>query len=170
PNGATQFALSPNGRWLACAGLEAPPKARAAAEHPRITRAVHRFDPMGGWLHETRMGVYVQPAHGGRAKLLVEHDGVVTALAWSPDSKRLAVGKVATERHREFADADLFVCDLDGGRRAVLRDALFGGVFWTLDGRRLGFTGSPDGDLAAQNQLLVVDADRDADAKRGRRS
>jgi dipeptidyl aminopeptidase/acylaminoacyl peptidase len=165
PHGVTQFALSPDGRWLACAGLDAAPKPRAAAEHPRITRAQYRFDPVGGWLHESRMGVYLQPAHGGRVRLLVEHDGVVTALAWSPDGRRLAVGKIATERHRDFADGDLYVVGVDGGRRAVMRDALFSHVFWTPDGRRLGFVAPPDGNLARQQQLFLVDADRDADAR-----
>ncbi len=72
------------------------------------------FSPDGKWIAFTskrgdKKGLYIMPRHGGEAKLLVEKDGSISQLSFSPDSKKIL---------GVFRQADEVPKDKDGKKEA----------------------------------------------------
>jgi len=153
------FAVSPDGNWIAFAATEKTPEKDAAPYGSvRIDRLAYRFDPVPGYLQDARHAIYLLPATGGEAKALTEHDGIFSALVWSPDSREIAAAVTgqATQPHWPGL-SELFVLNRAGEKRVLLSEAFIMSVFWTPDGRQIGYFGVPNGNISLQNQLWLID-------------
>jgi len=157
--GVGAFALSPDGKWIAFAALEKAPDPVKLSDHVRIDRPIYRFDAIPGYLQDVRQAIYVIPASGGEPKALTAHDGVFSALAWSPDGREIAASVIGREANEaSYAGlGEVCVVDREGGENVLLRNALTVSLFWTSDGKQIGFFGSTDGNLARQMQLWLID-------------
>ena len=156
--GVSSYALSPDGEWLAL--IASLPKAATtgSTEHVRITRTIYRVEGTPGYLHEASQAIYLARAQGGEPRRLTADDGLVRALAWSPDSKRIAAFVIARESHTISPMlGELCVVDLEGNTFTLLEPASVLGLFWTADGRQIGYAGWPDGNFSLQPQLHLID-------------
>lgn len=155
--GVASFALSPDGRWVAFAARRKALTPRGLNDHVRIDRLPYRFDSTPGFLQDVDQAIYIMPAEGGEYRRVTTHDGLITAMSWSPDGNMLAAMFLGRSgRTRSPLIQELYVIDADGGARK-LRDLMsfFGGLFWTADGMHIGcaFSTKP----AHRQQLYLVD-------------
>jgi dipeptidyl aminopeptidase/acylaminoacyl peptidase len=156
--GVGAYALSPDGERIAYAAIEKKPKEPGPNDHVRISRAAWRFDPVPGYLQDLGQAISVMPSAGGAAKALTAYDGIVQALEWSPSGRELAALVVGRADSEAFAAlGDLVVVD-DEGQATTLVSGLFASaLFWTPDGRKIGYVASPERQLSRQPQLFLVD-------------
>jgi dipeptidyl aminopeptidase/acylaminoacyl peptidase len=156
-----------------------------------------RWSPDGKWLafasnrgdgEKTPANLYVLPAEGGEARRLTDLKEAVEAIAWSPDSTRIAfTTRVRDEPYREedekkraprrftrvFHKLDsvgftgdrrkhVFVVGLDGGEPNQITSGDFehDNPAWSPDGKQLVFDGLRDEDWDTRliNRLYLVDA------------
>ncbi len=157
PQGAGPFKLSPNGQWIAFSATEKPADKQAPLEHKHIHRPWYRFDPVPGYLQDIRQAVFLLRSSGGKARVLTPFNGMVTNILWSPDSKEIAYTETGLEKH-EFVESDLNIVSRSGKTRQLLQNKILVPVFWTLDGKDIGYFGS-EGSLANQNQLMLISTD-----------
>jgi dipeptidyl aminopeptidase/acylaminoacyl peptidase len=158
PQGVTMFSLSPDGKHIAFVAFEAPPQPRGPNDHVRIDRYSYRFDPVPGYLQDLPQAVYMMPSKGGKPRAVTPHDGIVMAMAWSPSSSELAYAVIAKKDHTSFAAfGDLCVVDTKGKNETILENQMVMMLFWTADGKKIGYPTPPKSDLASQTQLWLVD-------------
>ena len=156
-----------------------------------------RWSPDGKWLafasnragdEKAPSNLYVIPAEGGEARRLSDAPESVEAIAWSPDSTRLAFTARARDEAYEEEDErkrtprrftrvfhkldsvgftgdrrkHVFVVGLDGGdpQQITSGDFEHDNPAWSPDGKRLLFDGMRDEnwDTRLINRLYVVDA------------
>ncbi len=156
PQGAGNFQLSPDGKWIAFATSAKAADKNAGENHSRINRSWYRFDPVPGYLHDIRQAIYLVRSSGGKPKAISPHRGIVTAGLWSPDSKEIAFTETGLEAH-DFVESDLNIVSTTGKLRNLVRNQILTLSFWTNDGNLLGYIGSP-GNMAMQNQLYLISA------------
>lgn len=156
--GVASFSLSPDGKWIAFAAMGAPLVSRGGNGHVRINRLAYRFDSVPGYLHDVAQAIYLMAAEGGAPRAVTRHDGLVTAMAWSPDSNNVAamiLGKA--DRITTPAIQELCVVDRAGGvDKLIDLMGFFGRLFWTRDGERIGCCTFSVED-AGQPQLQLID-------------
>ena len=157
PQGVGAFDLSPDGGTIAFTALAAPPQPPGPNDHVRISRSWYRMDGLG-YLQDMGQAVYTMPSRGGKPKPITGHDGVVMALAFSPDGTRL--GYLLTgQEHHEFMRGSLRVVELTGESAETVADnQAIMSFFWCND-RQLGFVGFPGDNLSRQSQLFVIGID-----------
>lgn len=156
PQGAGAFKLSPDGKWLAFAATSGPPKKPSDQDHQRISRPWYRFDPVPGYLQDIRQAIYMVRITGGKAKAMTSHNGMISALEWSPDSKEIAFTETGLKTH-QFFQSDLNVVSTSGKLRCLVSNQILNLAFWTKDGKQIGIVTSPKG-MACQNQLLLINS------------
>ena len=157
PQGVGTFDLSPDGRTIAFTALAAPPQPPGPNDHVRVSRSWYRMDGMG-YLQDMGQAVYRMPSRGGKPKPITGHDGVIMALAFSPDGTRLGY-LISGMEHHEFMRGSLRVVDVAGENpQTVADDQAFMSFFWCND-RQLGFVAPPGDDLSRQFQLFVIGID-----------
>ncbi len=160
--GVTMFALSPDGRSFAFAAMEELPQPLGPDQHVRIDRLNYRFDPVPGYIQDVSQAVYVaRVSAGGRLvgkpKALTEHDGIVSALAWSPDGEEIAFVRNVKKASSVFGMlGDLCVVDRAGKTDTLVSEGLVQMPFWTRDGKMLGYCAPPNNDLSRQGQLWLT--------------
>ncbi|HEV2365825.1 MAG TPA: S9 family peptidase [Caulobacteraceae bacterium] len=155
--GVGVFAVSPDGETIAYAAAEAL-KPRRPNEHVRISRAAWRFDPVPGYLHDLGQAISLLPSAGGVAEALTAYDGIVQAIDWSPSGGELAaliLGRAETEAFPALGD--LVIVDEAGNATTLVRRIFAATLFWTPDGRKVGYVAGPPGAFSRQPQLFVVD-------------
>jgi dipeptidyl aminopeptidase/acylaminoacyl peptidase len=156
--GVSAFALSPDDCWIALVALEGLHEPSKQNDHVRIDRSAYRFDPVPGYLQDLGQAIYLMPARGGEPTAITRHDGIVAGLAWSPDSRELAVAFMGRASQQDFAAlGELCIINREGEERACLDATLPLGLFWTPDGQSIGFFGSIDGNWSRQSRLWLVD-------------
>ena len=117
------------------------------------------MDPLPGYFQDLGQAVYIVPSRGGKPKALTGHDGVITALRWSPDGAEVGFVVTGQEDHK-FMQANLCVVDRRGVQRTVVSgQVIMGGFFWCCGGRQLAYVAAPHNNLARQMQLFTVDAE-----------
>ena len=157
PQGVGAFDLSPDGGTIAFTALAAPPQPPGPNDHVRITRSWYRMDGMG-YLQDMGQAVYTMPSRGGKPKPITGHEGVVMALAFSPDGARL--GYLLTgQEHHEFMRGSLRVVDVAGTNPQTVADSQVVMSFFWYNDRQLGFVAAPGDDLSRQFQLFVIGID-----------
>jgi dipeptidyl aminopeptidase/acylaminoacyl peptidase len=155
--GVGVFALSPDGDRIAYAATEAAPKTTGPNDHVRISRAAWRFDPVPGYLQDLGQAIRLMPSAGGEAKAITAYDGIVQALEWSPGGGELAALVLGRADNEEFpALGDLLVVD-EGDATTLVRGVFASAIFWTPDGRKVGYIASPARQPSRQPQLFLVD-------------
>jgi dipeptidyl aminopeptidase/acylaminoacyl peptidase len=155
--GVAVFALSPEGDRIAYAATEAAPRKTGQNDHVRISRAAWRFDPVPGYLQDLGQAISLMPSAGGEAKAITAYDGIVSALEWSPGGRELAALVLGRADNEGFpALGDLLLVDEESAT-ALVRGVFASTVFWTPDGRRVGYVASPSRQLSRQPQLFLVD-------------
>jgi dipeptidyl aminopeptidase/acylaminoacyl peptidase len=159
--GVAAYALSPDGKRIAFAALEKTPAPPAPNTHVRISRTAYRFDPVPGYLQNVGHALYVAPVSGEKPKAITPHDGLIQAMEWSPDGKKIAAIFLGREAKGACAIlGDLAVVGLDGEETTLVTDSMISGFFWTADGRRVGYIGTPGaGRLDRESQLFLVSAE-----------
>ncbi len=167
PQGAGPFKLSPNGQWIAFSAVEKPAEKHIAQEHKHIRRPWYRFDPVPAYLQDIGQAVYLLRSTGGKPKSLTPFNGMVTNILWSPDSNEIAYTETGLETH-EFVESDLNIVTRNGKIRQLVKNKILVPVFWTLDGKDIGYLGS-DGSLASQNQLMLASTDNGKSRSRTRK-
>jgi dipeptidyl aminopeptidase/acylaminoacyl peptidase len=159
--GVTMFAVSPDDKTVALAAVDPDAKNRKAKGHIRISALNYRFDSLPGYLQDSPQALHVVPVDGNeKPKPISPFDGLVTAIRWSPDGKRLAYTVNGESKSLKFAMAgNLYVTDVIGDRRLVLDTRVLTAPEWTADGRGILFFGPFDGLLAKEWHLCRVDVD-----------
>jgi dipeptidyl aminopeptidase/acylaminoacyl peptidase len=181
--------------WVAPLDGSVEPRAFTSGERRDTTP---RWSPDGRWLafasnrggdEKQTANLYVIPAEGGEARRLCDLKENVEAIAWSPDSTRIAfTARVRDEAYEEedekkrrprrfvriFHKLDsvgwtgdrrkhVFVVGLDGDepRQLTHGDFEHENPAWSADGKRIVFDGLRDErwDTTLINRLYVVDAD-----------
>ncbi len=150
--------FSPDNQWIAFARatpLATAPNAVALSETERkiaerftgkaVEWVSYRFDGRGYLPDPTDpratppRELYVVPRSGGTPRRLTSLGIDVSGIAWSPDSRRLAV--VADSGQRDeyvYERADLFVVTLDGAIQRLTNDGYdHDSPVWTRDGRSI---------------------------------
>ncbi|MEJ2132017.1 MAG: hypothetical protein P8Y95_10450 [Gammaproteobacteria bacterium] len=156
PQGAGAFELSPDGRSLAFAAALTPPKTPGDDDHVRIDRSWYRFDPVPGYLHDVEQAVHLLRI-GGKPRAINEPEGLILALAFSPDGSEIAFVQTSLEQH-EFVESNLNVLTIKSKAvRTLIENKLVNQIAWATDGESIICLGSLN-DLADQNALLTVDA------------
>jgi dipeptidyl aminopeptidase/acylaminoacyl peptidase len=182
------------GIWVAPLDASADPRPFTSGERRDTTP---RWSPDGAWLafassrgdEKAPAALYVIASGGGEARKLTDLKESVEAIAWSPDSSRIAfTARVRDEAYDEederkrkprrftrvFHKLDsvgftgdrrkqLFVVDVDGGepRQLTSGDFEHDSPAWSPDGKRIVFDGLRDErwDTELINRLYVLDAD-----------
>jgi dipeptidyl aminopeptidase/acylaminoacyl peptidase len=182
------------GIWVAPLDGSADPRPFTSGGGPPTTP---RWSPDGAWLafassrgdEKAPAALYVIASGGGEARKLTDLKESVEAIAWSPDSSRIAfTARVRDEAYDEederkrkprrftrvFHKLDsvgftgdrrkqLFVVDVDGGepRQLTSGDFEHDSPAWSPDGKRIVFDGLRDErwDTELINRLYVLDAD-----------
>ena len=157
PQGVLNFALSPDGKRIAFSAFAAPVDPSAPPSNKRITRGFYRMDGMPGYLQDFEQAIYQIPSRGGTPKAKTEHSGLIMQLAWSPNSDELAY-TVSGGKDQDFMQMHLKVLQSDGEVREVVQDRMISSFFWNLDGKRFGFLGYRDNNLADISEVYVVPA------------
>jgi dipeptidyl aminopeptidase/acylaminoacyl peptidase len=153
---------SPDGQWVAFLG------ARGATAAPA--------SPPG---ERPRAQVYVMPTFGGEAEALTDAKGGVTALQWSPDSKRIAfVAQVPLSDSDEKKQKDkddarvvdgdyryshLWVIDVElkKGIEIVKSSSVLADPQWSPDGQRVAYVSrpTPKADDGTLSDIYIAHAD-----------
>ena len=160
--GVTLFALSPDGRSIAFAAMETQPQPPGPNQHVRIDRLNYRFDPVPGYIQDVSQAVYLARVSAagrlvGKPKPLTDHDGLVSALAWSPDGEEIAFVRNVRKASSVFGMlGDLCVVDKKGKTDTLVSESMVQLPFWTPDGKSLGYCGPPENNLSRQGQLWLV--------------
>jgi dipeptidyl aminopeptidase/acylaminoacyl peptidase len=180
--------------WVAPIDASSEPRAFTSGDR---RDAMPRWSPDGRWIAfvsnrgedpKTVANLYVIPAEGGEARRLTDRKEGVEAIAWSPDSTRIAfASRVRDEAYEEeeekkrsprrvtrlFYKLDsvgwttdrrkhIFVVDLEGEERQVTDgDCEDDGPAWTPDGKRILFSAlrGERWDTDLITRLYAVDAD-----------
>ena len=166
PGGVTAFALSPNGAHLACVSTGVPAVVRGSNDHVRISRSLYRYDPVPGYLQDAAHSLFVVDLRTSAITRLVEPDGLITTIAWAPDSLRIAFVRQMGAANDSFALGDLCVVSLDGSEQVLVAHTFLQTPFWTSDGLGIGYFGPPSGDPTRQSQLWIVPATGGAPSSR----
>jgi dipeptidyl aminopeptidase/acylaminoacyl peptidase len=150
--------FSPDNQWIAFARATPPAAAPNAAPMSESERKIaerftgkavewvsYRFDGRGYLPDPTDpratppRELYVVPRAGGTPRRLTSMGVDVSGIAWSPDSKRLAIVADSSQRDEYvYERADLFVVTLDGGIQRLTNDGFdHDSPAWTPDGRSI---------------------------------
>ncbi|NOX50667.1 MAG: S9 family peptidase [Gammaproteobacteria bacterium] len=158
PQGAGPFEVSPDGKSLAFAALSGVPPKPTNDDHIRIDRAWYRFDPVPGYLQNISQAVYVLQLGGGKPIAVTKAEGLVLALAYSPDSRQIALTRTAAVQ-KEFMQTDLCVVSLGRkpSERVIIENSSFYAITWTEDGTDIIYEAASNG-LASQNAMFIADA------------
>ncbi len=151
-------AFSPDNQWIAFARATPPAAAPNAAPMSESERKIaerftgkavewvsYRFDGRGYLPDPTDpratppRELYVVPRAGGTARRLSSLGIDVSGIAWSPDSKRIALVADSSQRDEyTYERADLYVVTLEGGIQRLTNDAFdHDSPAWSPDGRSI---------------------------------
>jgi dipeptidyl aminopeptidase/acylaminoacyl peptidase len=159
--GVSSFAVSPDGKRIAFAATAAAPTGKPAG-FTRIADLNYRYDPVPGYLQDAGQALHLLAVDGDGAPVaMTPFDGLIGTIAWSPDGNRLAY-VVNGERgaRRSAMCGTLYVSDLKGERRVILRDAMIANpLAWLRDGRRLALVRPPEDVIDRQCQLYLIDSE-----------
>jgi len=165
----TELAWAPDGQSLAFAARDPDPAQYGAGEERRdkdmpprrITRLLYRYNAVG-WTADRPARVFVVPADGSAPPRAVTPGPFeATGLAWSPDSRSLAL---ASGRHENWdldLAVDLWVVPADGGstpERITGCGPSYSLPSWSPDGDRLACYVNPTPlESPRHRQVAVVD-------------
>jgi dipeptidyl aminopeptidase/acylaminoacyl peptidase len=157
--GVTLFAVSPDGGRIACVSTGTASKPRGPRDHIRIDRLAYRFDVQPGYLQDAPQAVHVVDMATGAVDRITAPDGLITALAWSPDGSQLAFVRLMGTSSDRFGHGDLCVVAPGSPARTLIACQQVQLPFWTSDGAAIGFCSPPDGDFTRQSQVFIVSAE-----------
>jgi dipeptidyl aminopeptidase/acylaminoacyl peptidase len=178
PRGAEGYQWSPDGKWLAVRS------ASVAEDRREDARRRHKlgtskpgeppasdyrfFDRLGymdnseGFIAHRTGHLWVVDAGTGAARRLTDLPAGVNAIAWSPDSTRIAVTTGARRFHDLFSVSRVLVIDVATGRRtevAAHPKGVYGTPTWLPDGRTIAVLGGNAPEAYYRNQVLLFPAD-----------
>ena len=158
PQGVTLFELSPDGKTIAFAALNAPPAPPGPDDHVRVTRSFWRMDGVG-YVDKVTQTLHSISAKGGKPKARSGGGGMITAIHWSADSKEL--GYVSTfEESNGFFESTLRVVS-GTTERVIVANTMLTDFFWA--GNRIGFSA---GTRMAEHPRLTTVSDSDGKKRR----
>jgi dipeptidyl aminopeptidase/acylaminoacyl peptidase len=149
------YSWSPDGRHVAFLATEETPKARKEIQEKGFTAEIFEedFKPVRVWIAELD-----KPEASPR---MLETDGSVSLVEWSPSEAKLAVALAPTPLiDDEYMSRKVHVVDVERGKSLTKIDnpGKLGAVKWSPDGRRLAFISAEDLNDPAEGRLMVADA------------
>jgi Tol biopolymer transport system component len=136
-----QYAVSPDGKWIAFTGYEPPADQEKAKKEKRDMRVVGA-DPA----NQTVYTVPVEADSSGKRaqKKLVDAKYHVTSLDWSPDGRAIAFTHQPTALADDWTKSDVAEVDVESGKvkDIAATAASEGGPSYSPDGRYLAYTRS----------------------------
>lgn len=151
------YQVSPDGKWVAFAGLEADPDEERAKREKRDFRVIGEnpknhslwiipFEPDGGGKRPARK-VASGPWHAG-------------TFVWAPDSRRIAFGTQASPDADAVKTADIREVEIESGKIADVATsaAMEGQPSYSPDGRRLAFVRSENPpSIVSESRIALFD-------------
>ena len=155
----SSFDVSPDGRWLAFLAADSKSADREKLEGQGFNQEIFEEDPLF-----TRLRIADLRSGEGpddREVRMLEVDGSIRSLRFSPNGQRLLVGVTPTPLVDDaFVAHRLQVVDLDGAVTASIdTQGKLGHADWSPDSRHIGLVSSVDRNDPAQGRLTVVEAD-----------
>jgi dipeptidyl aminopeptidase/acylaminoacyl peptidase len=178
PRGVEGYQPSPDGRWLAVrsASHAADRKVDARLRH-RLGEAKPGEPPTSDYRFFDRLG-YLDNAEGfiahrtshlwlvevatGAARRLTDLPAGVNAIAWSPDSSRIAVTTGPRREWDLFSRSRVLVVDVATGKLAEVAshpDGVYGSPAWLPDGRTIAVLGGLVPTAFYRNDVWLFPAD-----------
>ncbi len=156
--GVSLFTLCPNGRDILISTNSEKPEPRTDNDHPRISRAWYRFDPIQGVMTQDIKQTVFLVKGTGKPKAIYETAGVISQLRLTAKGDRVALLQTCLE-NQSFFQSDLVVLNPGQNNRAktLLQNQLITDLEWLNDNQLL-LHGTP-GDLANQAALFVLDTE-----------
>ncbi len=178
PRGTEGYQFSPDGRWLAIrsASTDAD-RAKDAQRRRKLPASKPGEPPASDYRYFDRLG-YMDNSEGfiahrtghlwvvdvatGDARRLTDLPAGVNAIAWSPDSTRIAVATGARRFHDLYSLSRILVVDVKSGRRtevAAHPKGVFGSPAWLPDGRTVAVIGGLAPEAYFKGEILLFPAD-----------
>lgn len=186
PRGVEGYQWSPDGKWLAVRS------ASRAADRAADVRARHKlgspkpgeppasdyrfFDRLGymdnseGFIAHRTGHLWLVDVATGAARRLTQLPAGVNAIAWSPDSTRIAVTTGPRRGWDLLSRSRVLVIDVATGRStevAAHPDGVYGSPAWLPDGKTVAVLGGHVPEAFYRNDVLLFPADG-SDARGGR--
>jgi dipeptidyl aminopeptidase/acylaminoacyl peptidase len=153
--GATAFAWSPDGRWLA---FVASADESARDDHaPRVVRRAYYRADGRGFVGDEVHTLFVVSSEGGPARALARDVAFDQAPAWSPDGARIAFARRRSSA-LDHAQADLWGVALAGGAPTRISTSVpcATAPAWSPDGRTLACFGAEPETLGVHGPIVRV--------------
>jgi dipeptidyl aminopeptidase/acylaminoacyl peptidase len=178
PRGTEGYQWSPDGKWLAVrsASVAEDRKDDARGRHKLATSKPGEppasdyrfFDRLGymdnseGFIAHRTGHLWVIDAATGAARRLTDLPAGVNAIAWSPDSTRIAVVTGARRFHDLYSRSRVLVIDARTGDRTEVAAhplGVYGSPAWLPDGKTIAVLGGNAPEVFYRSDVLLFPAD-----------
>ncbi|HEY2916919.1 MAG TPA: S9 family peptidase [Candidatus Limnocylindrales bacterium] len=178
PRGTEGYQWSPDGKWLAVRSasvaedrkedarrrhkLAAPKPGEPPASDYRFFDRLGYMENSEGFIAHRTGHLWVVDASTGAARRLTDLPAGVNAIAWSPDSSRIAVVTGSRRFHDLYSRSRVLVIDAKTGARTEIAAhplGVYGTPTWLLDGKTIAVLGGHAPEVFFRNDVLLFPAD-----------